>query len=313
MKVLLTASICFAFTSLLIAKEVSITIDEKTLHGELKTQEQNKSLAAFILAGSGPTDRNGNTVGAAGKNNSLKYLAEALNKEGITTLNIDKRGVGASAKAAIKESDLRFSNYVEDAKQWIKFLEKQGYTEIILMGHSEGALVATMAASSKSVKGLISIAGAGRPASVVLKEQLKSNLPEKLYTESDKVITSLLKGEIVKDLSPSLNSLFRPNVQPYLISWLPIDPAKEISKVQVPVLIIQGTTDFQISMKDAKLLNTSAKESSLIIVDGMNHILKAVRGPRIIQLPSYFDPNLPLHKDLIKGITEFIKTTLPQS
>jgi len=199
---------CFAFTSLLIAKEVSITIDEKTLHGELKTQEQNKSLAAFILAGSGPTDRNGNTVGAAGKNNSLKYLAEALNKEGITTLNIDKRGVGASAKAAIKESDLRFSNYVEDAKQWIKFLEKQGYTEIILMGHSEGALVATMAASSKSVKGLISIAGAGRPASVVLKEQLKSNLPEKLYTESDKVITSLLKGEIVKDLSPSLNSLF---------------------------------------------------------------------------------------------------------
>jgi len=275
MKVLLTASICFAFTSLLIAKEVSITIDEKTLHGELKTQEQNKSLAAFILAGSGPTDRNGNTVGAAGKNNSLKYLAEALNKEGITTLNIDKRGVGASAKAAIKESDLRFSNYVEDAKQWIKFLEKQGYTEIILMGHSEGALVATMAASSKSVKGLISIAGA--------------------------------------DLPLSLNSLFHPSVQPYLISWLPIDPAKEISKVQVPVLIIQGTTDFQISMKDAKLLNTSAKESSLIIVDGMNHILKAVRGPRIIQLPSYFDPNLPLHKDLIKGITEFIKTTLPQS
>ncbi len=291
--------------SFLNAEEVSI--QNKILSGELTTAGTDKSLVAFIVSGSGPTDRDGNTVGALGKSNSLLYLSNFLNKEGISTLRVDKRGVAASASSGIREADLRFSTYVEDVGHWINFLKKRGYSKIVLIGHSEGALVTTLATSSDSVIGLVSISGAGRPASVVLKEQLQPKLPKELYTQAESVISSLEKGEIVKNPPASLNSLFRPSVQPYLISWLKIDPAIALSKVKVPILIVQGSTDLQTSVEDAKLLHTSAKGSELIIIKGMNHVLKEIEGDLNTQLPSYFDPTLPLQKELGAKVRKFIE------
>ena len=291
----------------LFAEDVSISVEGKTLKGELSVAGKDESQAVFILSGSGPTDRDGNTLGAPGKNNSLKYLADVFSKEGVATLRVDKRGIGASSAAAVQESDLRFATYVKDAKHWIKFLEEQGYSEIVLIGHSEGALVATLAASSESVKGLVCIAGAGRPAPDILREQLKPKLPNELYIQADEVIKSLTEGKAVKDYPPALNALFRPSVQPYLVSWFQIDPAKAISEVKVPVLIVQGTTDIQVSTKDAKLLHNAAKGSDLIVIEGMNHVLKAVDGDLATQMPSYFNPKLPLHKDLAEGVIKFLK------
>ena len=295
-------------SSVLFAEEVSISIAGKQLAGTLTPSGGEKTRVAFLLSGSGPTDRDGNTMGAAGKNNSLKYLAEALNEKGLATLRVDKRGVAGSAKAAPPEEDLRFSRYVEDVEQWIEFLEKQGYLEIVLLGHSEGALVATLAASGDSVKGLVCLAGAGRPADVVLREQLKPKVPDLLFFQIDKILTSLKKGETVEDFPPFLNPLFRVNLQPYLISWIQIDPAEVIGKVSVPVLIVQGSTDLQVTQEDAQLLHAGAKGSQLIIVEGMNHVLKEVAGDLPAQMPSYTDPKLPLHKDLVAGIAAFIKT-----
>lgn len=294
-------------TSFLHSEDVSVSINDKTLKGELTIAGTDKSLVAFIVSGSGPTDRDGNTVGSLGKNNSLLYLSNFLSKEGISTLRVDKRGVGASASSAVSETDLRFSTYVDDVGHWIDFLKKRGYTKIVLIGHSEGALVATLAASSDSIIGLVAVSGAGRPASVVLKEQLQPKLPKELYTQAESVISSLEKGEIVKDPPAALSSLFRPSVQPYLISWFKIDPAKAISEIEVPILIIQGSTDLQISVEDAKLLQASAKESELHIIQGMNHVLKEIEGDLNTQLPSYFDPALPLHKDLGAKVLKLIK------
>ncbi len=292
-------------TSFLHAKEVSV--QNETLKGELTLGGTDKSLIAFIISGSGPTDRDGNTVGSPGKNNSLLYLSNFLNKECISTLRVDKRGVGASASVAVKEADLRFTTYVDDVGHWIDFLKKRGYSKIVLIGHSEGALVATLAASSKPVNGLISISGAGRPASVVIKEQLQPKLPKELYTQAENIISSLEKGEIVKDPPASLNSLFRPSVQPYMISWFKIDPAKALSEVKVPILIIQGSTDLQTSVEDAKLLHASAKDSELLIIKGMNHVLKEIEGDLNTQLPSYLDPTLPLQKELEAKVLDFIE------
>ncbi len=294
---------------LLFAGEVSIAIESKSLKGELSVAGNDQSQAVFILSGSGPTDRDGNTVGAPGKNNSLKYLADVIREEGITTLRVDKRGIGASSAAAVRESDLRFATYVEDARRWIEFLKEQGYSEIVLMGHSEGALVATLAASSESVTGLVCIAGAGRPAPDMLREQLMPKLSKELYTAADNAITSLTEGKAVKDYPPVLDSLFRHSVQPYLISWFQIDPATSISEVEIPILIVQGTTDLQVTLHDAKRLHAAAKGSELLIVEGMNHVLKEVDGDLNAQLPSYFRPDLPLHKDLGVGVVRFLKTT----
>lgn len=294
--------------SILVAKEVSVSVGDKRLHGDFTAAEGDDSeRAVFIISGSGPTDRDGNTVGAFGKNNSLKYLSVSLNKAGFTTLRVDKRGVAASANAAVKESDLRFSTYVDDAKHWVNYLKKQGYTDVTLVGHSEGALVATQAALSKPVKRLVCIAGAGRPAPDVLREQLKSKVPEPLYVYSDEVITSLTKGEEVANIHLTVYSLFRPSVQPYLISWFQIDPAKAIAKVQKPVLIIQGSTDIQTSVSDARLLHAAAKDSELLIVGGMNHVLKQVEGSLSEQLPSYSNSKLPLHPELVPNLIRFLE------
>lgn len=294
------------------AEEVSVTVDEKTLRGELSLTKKKTSRVAFIISGSGPTDRDGNTIGAPGKNNCLKYLSEYLHQSGIPTLRVDKRGVGASADAAVVEADLRFSTYVKDVGSWIKFLEQKGFSEIILIGHSEGALVATLAAKHKSVIGLISVAGAGRPAPAILRDQLKPKLPEEMYKKADKVISLLAEGTTVKDFPPALISLFRPSVQPYLISWFKLDPAKAISDLTIPVLVVQGSSDLQTSLKDAKLLHAGAKNSEMKIIEGMNHVLKKVKGNMKDQLPSYFDPKLPLHDDVGKIILTYILKSKPE-
>jgi alpha-beta hydrolase superfamily lysophospholipase len=76
----------------------------------------------LIIAGSGPTDRNGNSPAIQGANNSLKYLAEGLAAQGIASVRYDKRGVAESKTAASSESDLRFETYIHDAVLWGKQL-----------------------------------------------------------------------------------------------------------------------------------------------------------------------------------------------
>jgi uncharacterized protein len=95
----------------------------------------------LIIAGSGPTNRNGNTMGI-GRNDSLKLLAEALATKGITSLRYDKRGVDRSAAAIGREDDLRFGMYIDDAVQWAHLLKKDArFSRLVIAGHSEGALV----------------------------------------------------------------------------------------------------------------------------------------------------------------------------
>jgi predicted alpha/beta hydrolase len=141
------------------------------------TPKQNASKAvALIIAGSGPTDRDGNNP--AMRNNSLKMLAEAMNKNGIVSLRYDKRGIARSRNAGLKEADLRFENYVDDAKAWINYLKKElKFTTIFVIGHSEGSLIGMIASQYKNVTKFVSIAGAGQPADKIIREQLKNQPP----------------------------------------------------------------------------------------------------------------------------------------
>jgi alpha/beta superfamily hydrolase len=286
----------------------SVELNTKTgvIYGTLLLPDNinGKIPAAILIAGSGPTDRDGNNQMM--KNNSLKQLAESLAKNGIASLRYDKRGIAESAKAAKSESDLRFEDYISDANDWIQFLKQNPkFSKIIIIGHSEGSLIGMNAA--KNANGYISIAGAGSSADVILKEQLSSKgkmVQDLCYP----IIDSLKSGVIVKDINPNLNSLFRLSVQPYMISWFKHDPQTDIKQLKYPTLILQGDNDLQVSINDAKLLSAASKNSKLVIVEKMNHVLKIVdNGDKSANIASYNVPTMPISEVLVAEIVKYVK------
>ncbi len=272
---------------------------------ELPDDKVTKALV-LIVPGSGPTDRNGNSVGSTRKNNSLKYLAEALNKSGIASLRYDKRLIGESASEKLTERDIRFDSYINDAKLWFAYLNRRFEVPIYILGHSQGSLIGIVAAKSVETAGLISIAGPGRPAPEILLEQINKRFPETQAKQSAKIISELVEGKTVGSTPPELAALFRPGVQPYLISWFKYDPAEEISTLQIPVLLIYGSTDIQVPTSDGQILRRSLPAAKLLVIDGMNHIFKLVGTDIGAQLKSYGDPNLPISGELVDKIVGFV-------
>ncbi len=263
---------------------------------------------ALIIAGSGPTDRDGNSAMLPGKNDAYRLLAEGLKAQGIASLRYDKRGIGASAAAGGPEEDLRFGTLVEDAALWIARLRNDfRFTTITVIGHSEGSLIGMLAARAARADAFVSIAGPGRPAGDVIRTQLRAQLKDAaLLQVSESILTSLEAGRTVPQVPPPLAALFRPSVQPYLISWLTYSPADELARLTVPRLIVQGTTDLQVPVSDAQALKAAAPDAELRIIEGMNHVMKTVTDPGR-QAASYVDPGLPLATDLLPAISTFIE------
>ncbi|PXY39490.1 alpha/beta hydrolase [Flavobacterium cheongpyeongense] len=284
---------------------IILKINTDQLYGTLTTPDLPKKYpVALIISGSGPTDRNGNNPMM--KNNSLKMLAEALAKNGIASLRFDKRGIGESKGSAVSERELVFENYTEDVKSWINLLKQdKRFSEIIVIGHSEGSLIG-MIAGGKADK-FISIAGAGDSADKILKSQISAKSMKQIEEMTFPIIDSLKSGKTVKNVDPMLNALFRPSVQPYLISWFKYNPQTEIKKLMVPILILQGSKDLQVTVQDAENLSKASTNSELLIIDKMNHILKVIEGDQQANLESYNNENLPISEKLISKIVSFIQ------
>ena len=264
--------------------------------------------AAVIIAGSGPTDRDGNSpLGVQAS--YLRQLAEGLAAEGITTVRYDKRGIAGSASAAIAEADLRFDHLVADAREWADQLrEETGQSCVWLIGHSEGALIAQSAAvGDEGVCGLVLISGAGRPAAVVLREQL-AQVPEPLQGQALVAVADLEAGRTT-DCPAMLASVCRASVQPYLMSWLPIDPAALAAVETLPTLVIQGLTDLQTSETDARTLAAANETIDLVLLEGVNHVLKDAPMERMANLAAYADPDLPLNERIVPTVAGFILQT----
>jgi alpha-beta hydrolase superfamily lysophospholipase len=266
---------------------------------------KGKIPVALLIAGSGPTDRDGNNPRM--KNNALKMLAEALYKNGIASLRYDKRGIGASKPAGLKESELRFDTYIRDAVGWVQQLKQdKRFSSLVVIGHSQGSLIGMVAAQNPAVDKFISLEGAGEPIYDVLRKQLE-NQPDPVRKPAYSILDSLENGHRVKNVPPMLQTLFRPSIQPYLISWFRYHPQEEIAKLHKPVLIVQGTTDIQVSQTDAENLKKADPAAKLLIIKGMNHILKNAPANRQQNIKTYFDPDLPLNKELVEGVVKFIK------
>ena len=284
---------------------VSLQISEGTLYGTLLLPDSKNSPVALFISGSGPTDRDGNQHNL--KNNSLKMLAESLQSHGISSLRYDKRAIAESKIKDLDESELRFEDYVEDASAWLKWLKETGrFSKFVVIGHSEGSLIGMLAAQNSGADKFISLAGPGKSADKILKEQLSEQ--RIISYLANPLIDELVLGKTVKVpfYSLSLKTLFRPSVQPYLISWFKYDPSIEINKLKIESLIIQGTTDIQVNVEDAYLLANANDRAELRIIEGMNHILKNSSMSRIENLSSYNKPDLPINEEIIGEIVTFL-------
>ncbi|WP_253420563.1 alpha/beta hydrolase [Pseudomonas sp. GGS8] len=260
----------------------------------------------LIISGSGPTDRDGNNPDG-GRNDSLKRLAWVLAKHNIASVRYDKRGVAASLAATPDERNLSVEAYVADAVAWGQKLKADPRLgKLILLGHSEGALIASLAAPSVDAAAVISMSGSARPIDQVLRQQLSNRLPPALMLRSNELLDSLKAGHTDDNVPPQLQVIFRPSVQPYLISLFHQDPAAAFAKLKMPALIIQGSNDIQVGVGDARALKAAKPDAELALIEGMNHVMRIVPNDVKRQLASYKDPQLPLAAELGTRILGFI-------
>lgn len=287
-----------------------------TMYGTLLAPDGGSDTAVLLIAGSGPTDRDGNS-GAGLAPNSYLLLARALEREGIASLRYDKRGVGASRFARpeeVRQEELRFEDFIEDAAAWIAPLRELGFRRIVLAGHSEGALIALEVAAARpdEVAAVISLAGAGYPIDEILQAQLGRELISfnpGLLLRAQSIIAAIKAGKTAADIPPLLQQVFHPSVQPYLSSWMRYDPRESIRRVTQPVLILNGDNDIQIPADNAEALAAAQPAARKIIVKGMTHLLKTseITDPRQQKIAHYTDPSLPVSEELVGHMAAFVR------
>jgi len=276
------------------------------LRGSLRLPETpGPHPVALVIAGSGPTDRDGNQPRFL--SDAYKQLAQALAAEGIATVRYDKRGIAASRGAGPAEKDLRFDLYVDDAVAWVARLRgDKRFSRVAILGHSEGSAIAALAAGRARVDAVVSIAGLASRASDTLRTQLRPKLPPPLYEKAERILVALEKGEDPGEVPPELATLFRPSVQPYLVSWFRVSPAGAYAKLAVPVLVVQGDADIQVGVAEAKALAAAAPKATLEVVPRMSHMLKAVTDEPDSQMKGYTDPTVPIVPALAPLVAKFL-------
>lgn len=263
----------------------------------------------LLIAGSGPTDRDGNSSYGL-KSNAYKLLADSLVRKGIAVARYDKRYSGTNLKAAVASvstSKHRFDYYVTDAVGFIRQLQAdKRFSEVVVAGHSEGSLVGMLAAEQTMVRKFISIAGAGRNIADVMKEQFKTALPDTLRPSANAILDSLKAGQTVRQVSPYLASTFNANMQPFWVSWMKYDPAVLIRQLKGLVLVINGTHDIQVAVSEAEALKAARPAAKLVLIEGMNHILRIAPMDRAANINTYTEPALPLAPGLTSAIATFV-------
>ncbi|OUR95605.1 alpha/beta hydrolase [Flavobacteriales bacterium 34_180_T64] len=291
-----------------IAQESNFTSNDISINshveGTLLTPiADNEHTLAILIAGSGPTDRNGNQNFL--KNNSLKKLAEGLTSKGISTFRFDKRIVKQIRTRNIDKT-IMFDDFVTDATSVIDYFKsKSTYSKIYVIGHSQGSLVG-MLASKGNVDGFVSIAGTGQPIDSVILEQV-GNMDPGLYEPTAKVFNSLRDGQTTTDYPAALVSVFNIDTQPFIMNWMQYDPTAIIKTLDMPILVINGSKDLQITKEEAQRLADASDNADLQIITNMNHVLFLIEGDDLENSKSYNESFRAISEELITLVSAFIK------
>jgi pimeloyl-ACP methyl ester carboxylesterase len=314
--ILIILGVMAVFSARAAEREISIDRPWGQLHGTLAQPDAGSDVAAVIIAGSGPTDRNGNSPLGISTDCYL-MLARAFERQGIASLRYDKQGIGASryTNPGFSHEKVRFRDFIEDAGACAAWLKEAGFKRVVLVGHSEGSLIALVAASeTPAVDGVVSISGAGLPIGRILMTQLKAQLadykPEMIPT-TEAIVSRLEEGREVppSDVPQELRALFNPSVQPFLISQMRYDPREVIRTVAQPVLVVSGDNDIQVAPDNARMLADAQPRAEVCIIEGMTHVLKqsAETDRQKQAMTVYTNRELPLSEKLVDVAVAFVK------
>jgi uncharacterized protein len=266
---------------------------------------------ALIVAGSGPTDRNGNNPPLL-RTNTYAQLAWGLARHGIASLRYDKRGVRGSAMR-LDPTLLTTDDFMEDAAAAAHALDQDPrFSHVILIGHSEGAQLVLQAANRGApAAGVAMISGVGRPLAVVLREQVARMLDGADLERFDAALDRYLRGDPAGSVPPAVAPLFLAQNQRFLRSMADYDPQAEMERATVPILIVHGRRDLQVSDADAEALSAARPDAGTLILPKANHILKRTdEDTPTGQLPTYRDPNLPIDPFVVPGLVNWIRSVI---
>lgn len=311
----LTAALLSA-PALAATREVTLEVPGARLAATLQTPDgpqHARPPVALILAGSGPTDRNGDNP-LSGPGGTYRKLAANLAARGIATLRPDKRGIGASLLSDPREEAQTFGDFVNDARAWLDWLAAQpDLGPVAVIGHSEGGTVALAAVQEQTpARAVVLLAAPGEDIGTTIRRQIGQNPanPPALVEETGRILDTLGRGERVAEVSPVLAPVFRPSVQPYLISSLRYDPQRLIAAINLPTLIVQGDRDLQVRPEDARLLSAAQPAARVHLARGVNHVLVPAPLDPAANFARYGDAELPLERGVVTAVVEFLRGAL---
>lgn len=294
--------------ALAMAELIQIDGPNGPLRGELITATDARDILV-IIPGSGPTDRDGNSVQMGLRSDTYKLLAGDLKAAGISSLRIDKRGISGSAAAISDPNDVTIGAYAADARKWVERASELAPC-VWIAGHSEGGLVALVAAQTapKGLCGLILLTASGRPIGQLLIEQLRSNPANApLMPEVEAVVADLEAGRSrdPASLTPLLQPLFSSGLQRYMIDLFSYDPVIIAKNWHGPTLIVQGDADLQVKLRDAALLANAMPQARRVDLHAATHMLKM--DVSVSPMATYTNPALCLHPELVPSIVRFLR------
>ncbi len=299
-------------------EEVAIHNEWGTLRGTLLKPDLGSDTALLFIAGSGPTDRNGDSRPAL-STQCYALLAEKLEAEGFASLRYDKRGIAASYYRDREQmiADCRFDYYVDDAERMVDLLRERGFGRVVLIGHSEGALIAFIVAqrAAGKVDAVVSLCGAAYPMDEILKSQLAAQLlgfDMGLLMQANRIIDTLKRGGTPDNIPSKLASLFPSYLNRFYTEQMSYDPRQLIRQLSCPVLIVGGGNDCQVTSDNARALQQACPAARTVVIEGMTHTLKTDAGRTAAeQIKAYTDPSQPLSEGLAAAIVDFLLTEMP--
>lgn len=288
---------------------ISIPSGNLVLQGTLDLSGSRTGPAALLISGSGPIDRDSNAKRL--QLNVMSQIAAHLSATGITSLRYDKRGVGRSDGEYLSAG---FLDNIDDARAALDTLRARpevNADQVIVIGHSEGALIASALAADAQLAGVALLAGAATSGKAVLQwqaRQVAATLPRPV-----KWLMKLLRQDLVatqtkrfERIEASTDDVIRIQMIKLNAKWfrefMAFEPAAALGRAAVPVLALTGTNDIQVNPADVDLMGHAVTTTFVgHHVSDMTHLLRTEPG-----IPSVRTYKTQTRRPLDPRVTELL-------